>query len=115
MAAAALKSAIPSHLKPSGDEEGARKHHGKSQSHVVSDLVTRRLLAPSRCHFMGLFCAQANELVYSICPATFARRRCRKWRLNSFRAGQPAVSGSQELSGSDSELWQLAYFGKQKS
>jgi UTP--glucose-1-phosphate uridylyltransferase len=40
--AAALKSALPSHLKPSslspnGDPaEFARKHHGKTQSHMVS-------------------------------------------------------------------------------
>jgi hypothetical protein len=37
----ALKSALPSHLKPSalgGDNpaEFARKHHGKTQSHMVS-------------------------------------------------------------------------------
>lgn len=36
-----IKDALPSHLKPSsngGDEGGdfARRHHGKSQSHVVS-------------------------------------------------------------------------------
>jgi hypothetical protein len=41
--AASLKSAIPSHLKSSGLQnaddakaEFARKHHGKSQSHMVS-------------------------------------------------------------------------------
>jgi hypothetical protein len=38
--ASTLKSAVPSHLKPSaalgGDAEFARKHHGKTQSHMVS-------------------------------------------------------------------------------
>lgn len=38
--ASTLKSALPSHLKPSsalgGDAEFARKHHGKTQSHMVS-------------------------------------------------------------------------------
>ena len=37
--AAALKSALPSHMKPSkgnGEADFARKHHGKSQSHMVS-------------------------------------------------------------------------------
>ena len=39
--ASALKSALPSHLKPSGlggdgEKEFARKHHGKTQSHMVS-------------------------------------------------------------------------------
>lgn len=40
--ASKISSALPSHLKPTGtsngDADGAfsRKHHGKSQSHVVS-------------------------------------------------------------------------------
>lgn len=38
--ASTLKSALPSHLKPSGlgngDAEFAKKHHGKTQSHMVS-------------------------------------------------------------------------------
>lgn len=39
MAAQAIKSAIPSHLKPgNGDAEAefANKHHGKTRSHMVS-------------------------------------------------------------------------------
>jgi UTP--glucose-1-phosphate uridylyltransferase len=42
MAAQAIKSALPSHLKPSnagnnGDEaEFAKRHHGKTRSHMVS-------------------------------------------------------------------------------
>lgn len=39
MAANAIKSAIPSHLKPgNGDSEAefATKHHGKTRSHMVS-------------------------------------------------------------------------------
>ena len=40
--ASKISSALPAHLKPSGAGNGdanggfARKHHGKSQSHVVS-------------------------------------------------------------------------------
>ena len=43
--ASKISSALPSHLKPSGASNGdadgafARKHHGKTQSHVVSDIV----------------------------------------------------------------------------
>jgi hypothetical protein len=38
--ASTLKSALPSHLKPgNGDAEFARKHHGKTQSHMVSALI----------------------------------------------------------------------------
>ena len=34
---AAPKTALPSHLKPAnGSEPAAERHHGKSQSHVVS-------------------------------------------------------------------------------
>lgn len=40
MAAQAIKNAMPTHLKPgngNGDDEGfARKHHGKTRSHMVS-------------------------------------------------------------------------------
>lgn len=39
MAAQAIKSAIPSHLKPgNGDAEAefTGKHHGKTRSHMVS-------------------------------------------------------------------------------
>lgn len=40
MAAQAIKSAIPSHLKPGNGEESefAGKHHGKTRSHMVSTL-----------------------------------------------------------------------------
>ena len=35
--ASAIKSALPSHLKPgNGGEEGAPRHHGKTRSHMVS-------------------------------------------------------------------------------
>lgn len=38
MAAQAIKSAIPSHLKPGNGEESefTGKHHGKTRSHMVS-------------------------------------------------------------------------------
>lgn len=38
MAAQAIKSAIPSHLKPGNgdDAEFVGKHHGKTRSHMVS-------------------------------------------------------------------------------
>jgi UTP--glucose-1-phosphate uridylyltransferase len=49
-----LKSALPAHLKPSGlgdaaaaaKAEFARKHHGKTQSHMVS---ANSLLLTPRC------------------------------------------------------------------
>ena len=43
--ASTLKSALPAHLKPSGlgngdaNAEFARKHHGKTQSHMVSPIL----------------------------------------------------------------------------
>lgn len=49
MAAQAIRSALPSHLKPgnvnNGDEaEFAKRHHGKTRSHMVSlSRVSNRL------------------------------------------------------------------------
>lgn len=49
---ASLKSALPAHLKPSAlggngngnkaaaDAEFAKKHHGKTQSHMVSEAIS---------------------------------------------------------------------------
>lgn len=34
--ASKIKDALPAHMKPSNGAEGAERHHGKSQSHVVS-------------------------------------------------------------------------------
>jgi UTP--glucose-1-phosphate uridylyltransferase len=35
--ASAIKSALPTHLKPnSGDEQGNERRHGKTRSHMVS-------------------------------------------------------------------------------
>jgi hypothetical protein len=41
MAAAAIKSALPTHLKPSSAEDGEfqKRHHGKTRSHMVSLLI----------------------------------------------------------------------------
>lgn len=46
--AQALKSALPSHLKPSSlspndNGEFARKHHGKTQSHMVCAVLSQNL------------------------------------------------------------------------
>ncbi len=49
-----LKAAVPTHLKPgsnNGDDESfARKHHGKTRSHMVSraSCTVRRLCYPTR-------------------------------------------------------------------
>lgn len=34
--ASRIKDALPSHLKPSSAEDGFGRHHGKTQSHMVS-------------------------------------------------------------------------------
>lgn len=34
--ASKIKDALPAHLKPSNGSDGGDRHHGKSQSHVVS-------------------------------------------------------------------------------
>jgi hypothetical protein len=61
--ASTLKSALPAHLKhskPSGlggdaaNTEFARKHHGKTQSHMVSESLSAlvcRVPSPRRCGF----------------------------------------------------------------
>ncbi|KAI1057664.1 hypothetical protein LB506_000509 [Fusarium annulatum] len=49
--ASAIKSALPTHLKPnSGDEQGNERRHGKTRSHMM-DLVTARACTRS---FMAL-------------------------------------------------------------
>lgn len=47
MAAQAIKSALPTHLKPgNGDEaEFTKRHHGKTRSHMVS------FLQPFHCFY----------------------------------------------------------------
>jgi hypothetical protein len=58
----AAKSAIPTHLKPedaigNGDAAGfARKHHGKTQSHVV--------------RFALLGCSIVEAILSPLCPLT---------------------------------------------
>lgn len=38
--ASAIKSALPSHLKPSSaDEQGNERRHGKTRSHMVSSFT----------------------------------------------------------------------------
>jgi hypothetical protein len=46
MAASAIKSALPQHLKPGNGDDGefAKRHHGKTRSHMVSLII---LLFPS--------------------------------------------------------------------
>ena len=67
--------AIPSHLKPSAAEGGeggfsSQRHHGKSQSHVVStfSLCVSAARQPASCFFsLGLLgslrCCKANAVV----------------------------------------------------
>ncbi|KAF5259585.1 hypothetical protein FOXYS1_9791 [Fusarium oxysporum] len=51
--ASAIKSALPTHLKPnSGDEQGNERRHGKTRSHMM-DLVTGRAFTRS---LMALKC-----------------------------------------------------------
>ena len=96
--------ALPSHLKPSAAEGGeggfAPRHHGKTQSHVVSHSPFLQL--PSTCL---LFPACLGSCVRKLCPMNVLQSQ---WRFLSnwvCRAGalNPVQAGAVQLQNSASE------------
>lgn len=77
MAAQALKNALPTHLKPgngNGDDETfARKHHGKTRSHMVSQILLRLLDSRPIWHFFVVWPSDP-PLMFNCSQSSMPRR-----------------------------------------